>query len=257
MNRYYGDKDSMIVEYPVEILYGQDIVWMDGVGYSKLPFAPYYVVTTEGDVISFRKSVPRYLSQTKTNNGHLYVDIEGERYLVHRLIAMAFLTNNNNYPIVRHLDDNPENNALSNLAWGTYKDNTADCIRNDHDYKRPVYCVETDTTYRTGAEAAKEFGVSKSSIVHYCKGIVAPKNGYHFCYDEDKEWKLKDEEWLKPFNNHGYKAVIAISPDGKETYYESRKEAAEYLRIPACGISSVINGHAEHTHGWRFREVNL
>jgi len=32
--------------------------------------------------------------------------------------------------LCRHLDDNISNNHLSNLAWGTYQDNTNDAIRN-------------------------------------------------------------------------------------------------------------------------------
>ena len=261
MSRYYGDKDSMIVEYQVEMLWDYGTIWMNGVGYRRLNNYPAYYITTDGRVISFCKETPVELSTYTNQYGHHYVDLscEGRRYkcLVHRLVAETFISNPNNYPVVRHLDDDPNNNNVRNLAWGTQKDNHDDCIRHNRDFKKAVYCLETDTTYKSGVEAAEVFSVSKASIVHYCKNIAAPKNGYHFCYDEDKEWKLKDEEWLKPFNNHNYKAIIAISPEGKEFYYDSVKEASEYMRIPACSISNVINGHAKHTHGWRFREVNL
>ena len=52
------------------------------------------------------------------------------RFLVHRLVAQAFIPNPEGYPLVRHLDDNPLNNHVSNLAWGTPKMNKADEIRN-------------------------------------------------------------------------------------------------------------------------------
>lgn len=42
----------------------------------------------------------------------------------HRLVAMVFLENPNNYPIVHHRDNNPMNNAVSNLEWTTYSKNT-------------------------------------------------------------------------------------------------------------------------------------
>lgn len=45
---------------------------------------------------------------------------------LHRLVAMAYIPNPNNYPIVRHLNDNPLDNRLANLAWGTQKDNVKD-----------------------------------------------------------------------------------------------------------------------------------
>ena len=49
---------------------------------------------------------------------------------------MAFIPNPHKYEIVRHLDDDKENNSLSNLKWGTIKENIEDAIRNNV-YKMP------------------------------------------------------------------------------------------------------------------------
>ena len=43
---------------------------------------------------------------------------------VHRLVAMTYLPNPHNYPVVRHLDNNKLNNHVSNLEWCTYKTNS-------------------------------------------------------------------------------------------------------------------------------------
>jgi len=53
-----------------------------------------------------------------------------EQVYVHRLVAEAFIPNPEGLPFVRHLDDNPANNAASNLAWGTRSDNGVDAVRN-------------------------------------------------------------------------------------------------------------------------------
>jgi hypothetical protein len=45
---------------------------------------------------------------------------------VHRLVAIAFIPNPNNYPVVMHLDDDPQNNHVSNLQWGTRAMNSLD-----------------------------------------------------------------------------------------------------------------------------------
>ncbi len=47
-------------------------------------------------------------------------------YLVHRIIAKHFLPNPGNLPLVCHKDDNPQNNSIDNLFWGTDKMNSDD-----------------------------------------------------------------------------------------------------------------------------------
>ncbi|WP_221625413.1 HNH endonuclease [Homoserinimonas aerilata] len=47
---------------------------------------------------------------------------------VHRLVAFAFIGAPTG-PVVRHLDGNPDNNAVTNLAFGTVAENNRDTIR--------------------------------------------------------------------------------------------------------------------------------
>ena len=53
----------------------------------------------------------------------LYKDKKPKMYSLHRLVAAAFIDNVNNHPLVMHMDDNPSNNSVSNLKWGTYSEN--------------------------------------------------------------------------------------------------------------------------------------
>lgn len=53
----------------------------------------------------------------------------GNRRSIHQLVASAFIPNPCNLPLVRHLDDNPRNNNVDNLAWGTQTDNMQDCVK--------------------------------------------------------------------------------------------------------------------------------
>lgn len=47
---------------------------------------------------------------------------------IHRLVAEAYIPNPDNLPVVMHLDDNPSNNRVENLRWGTQKQNVYDAI---------------------------------------------------------------------------------------------------------------------------------
>lgn len=71
----------------------------------------------------------KYLKPGKLRHNHLIVILKGNDGLnhtmrVHRIVAMAFLDNPNNYPIINHKDENPSNNHVDNLEWCTYKYNT-------------------------------------------------------------------------------------------------------------------------------------
>jgi hypothetical protein len=60
----------------------------------------------------------------------LYRHKSGQKsWSVHRLIALTFIPNPNNYPDVMHLDDNPSNNHVDNLRWGTEDHNMKDMLK--------------------------------------------------------------------------------------------------------------------------------
>ena len=60
-------------------------------------------------------------------DGRIRVNLEGTKYLVHRLILQSFIEQpDEEHNLVLHLDGNPSNNHLENLKWGTYKDNAND-----------------------------------------------------------------------------------------------------------------------------------
>ena len=48
---------------------------------------------------------------------------DGKQYKIHRLVAQAFIPNPHNYPVVNHKDENPSNNAVTNLEWYTHQYN--------------------------------------------------------------------------------------------------------------------------------------
>ena len=53
----------------------------------------------------------------------LWRDKKPKDYLVHRLVAEAFIPNPENKRTINHIDGNPQNNKIGNLEWATHSEN--------------------------------------------------------------------------------------------------------------------------------------
>lgn len=89
-----------------------------------------YWVDTNGDVYNLDRPTAEPLCSWVVNTGYLQVKLfkNGKAYYryVHRLVALAYVDNPNNYKYVMHLDGDKTNCDASNLAWGTNSQNTQD-----------------------------------------------------------------------------------------------------------------------------------
>lgn len=65
-----------------------------------------------------------------TQSGYRVVGFDGKKFRVHRLVAMAFIPNPENKPIVNHLDGTRANNVVTNLEWATKSENALHAYAN-------------------------------------------------------------------------------------------------------------------------------
>lgn len=79
-----------------------------------------YFVSNMGYVMTPKKIITKGRIR---KDGYYDVGICGKMYLVHRLVAILFLQNYNNLPIINHKDENKGNNRVYNLEWCTYRYN--------------------------------------------------------------------------------------------------------------------------------------
>lgn len=111
------------------------------------------------------------------------------RMFVHRLVALAFLPNLSDKPMVDHIDGNRSNNALSNLRWATRSENMLNTkvrkdkkhttlrniIKNGRWYRWKI-CVEgrihTSPNFVTEEEAHNNFLLNCNSLTTCLRVLI-------------------------------------------------------------------------------------
>lgn len=98
--------------------------------YKVIPGYPNYKISKPGKV---RRVRDNYLMTQILHNSYYEVCLTHNKksrgILVSRLVAMTYLENPDNLPIVDHIDNNKLNNHVSNLRWVSVKENVNNWVK--------------------------------------------------------------------------------------------------------------------------------
>lgn len=226
-------------------------IWKDIKGYEGL-----YRVSNLGRVQN--KKTLHILKGSINSNGYRGVilckngKIKG--YLVHRLVAIAFIENPENKPCVNHLDCDVINNNSKNLEWCTQKENIDYCIKLNRNYKRKVYQYDLKgfllQEYSSIVEANKNTGISTAHISQNCNNQRKSAGRYIWSFKKNikgiKEYKRETRA----------KKIIQILDNQIVNIFDNLKEAEEKTGILKTSINNCLRNRSKSAgkYSWKYKE---
>ena len=108
-------------------------IWKDIEGF------PEYQISSFGRVKSLKCGREKILKPSFHRYYYINLQKDKKNYKrsIHRLLAIAFIPNPDNLPVIDHIDNNPTNNSISNLRWASLSQNRINRS------KEPSYISET------------------------------------------------------------------------------------------------------------------
>ena len=130
-----------------------------------------------------------------------YKDTIKTQMLTHRVIAITFLQNPENKPVVDHVDGDKTNNHLTNLRWATFSENNLNInSRNKHtrsftERGYPIVKLKDGKLIKIYAFLGqlKEDGLLRTSVINVCKHLATQHHGYQFMYYDEYNKLLEDQ----------------------------------------------------------------
>jgi hypothetical protein len=174
-------------------------------------------------------------------------------YYIHRLLAIVFILNANNYNIVNHINSIKTDNRISNLEWVTQKENVIKS-KIDTSHPRKVQQLKNGkiiNIFDSITIASQFIKLSRSAISKCCLGINKTAGGYEWKYvdigfNHISDINLCDAKQIYYYDNYYVFSNGAIYNKSRKKYLKPCKNIAGYCYV-TLSQNSVKKNYYIHT----------
>lgn len=244
-----------------------------------LPEYPNYRICDDGNIYLISRA--RKVKASLNDNGYLRFRVRGidgkfHNMYVHRLVALAFVPQEEGKPLIDHINGNPLDNRAENLRWCTILENfnfpiakqrakawsesqaaKDQAIRLGLLRRKPVVSLTEKIKFNGLVQAAAALGVNDvSTIVASIAGGYKVRGHLMAYFDAAqhagyKEFAEADSTMLAGIKGKGM-PVLCIT-DG--AMFPRAKDAAEYYHTSLNNIARCARGERHSTCGKQFKYI--
>jgi len=172
-----------------------------------------YYISRDSRVLSLLGREPRLLKQPVNKSGYkrigIFKGLDKKSFLVHRLVAKAFIPNPRKVNVVNHIDGVKTNNHVDNLEWVTPKENVDHAIRTGllksaYNFIT-IYDIKEKKTImmNTLARATKFLGINIENLIANFSEINPIWDRYIVKFNDEEMKKLNDPDTYRREGREG------------------------------------------------------